>query len=209
MEYLDNIIELIILFTAGLISPGPDFALIVKYSLTHSRKTGLIASLGIACGAAIHVTYILIGVGELILNSSFGMQILSLVGGAYLSYIGFLSIKTKKKSISTEEFKEANDIPPLKAFTAGMLTCLLNPKAIFFITSILISVIDPKEGKEGLFIYGTILFVETFLWFSFVTFFLTNSKIREKARSVEIWISRITGSILLVFGMKLILEVII
>ncbi|MGV2432250.1 MAG UNVERIFIED_CONTAM: LysE family transporter [Rickettsiaceae bacterium] len=206
MIYLDNVIELILLFAAGLISPGPDFVLIIKYSLSYSKRTGLLASLGIATGALIHAVYILFGVGAIIAASPFLMQFMYIGGGAYLCYLGYSSVITKTKSISTESYEIKNDLKPSKAFFTGLLTCILNPKAIFFITAIMTSVIDPKDQDTTSLLYLFIIFLETLLWYSIVVYFLSLPKIRNKARSIEIWISKATGTILLIFGAKLILE---
>jgi threonine/homoserine/homoserine lactone efflux protein len=208
MEYLDNIIELILIFTAGLISPGPDFALIIKCALNNSRKTALLASLGIATGVLIHAFYILFGIGKLILNSSLGILTLSIVGGLYLSYLGLSGILADKVKKSENTIPKPRDMNPYKALFTGILTSLLNPKAIFFITSLLVSVVDIDDTSRPFLLYESILFLETLLWFSIVALFLSSPKIQTKARSIEVWISRVTGSILLVFGIKLICEAI-
>ena len=53
----------------SLISPGPDFLMVVQSSLRHSRRTAILVALGISCGEMIHVTYSLLGIGWMIAQS--------------------------------------------------------------------------------------------------------------------------------------------
>ena len=62
-EYLPSIVSLSGLVMISLISPGPDFAVVVKNSVVYSRKTALLTALGISLGILVHVTYILLGLG--------------------------------------------------------------------------------------------------------------------------------------------------
>jgi threonine/homoserine/homoserine lactone efflux protein len=42
-------------------SPGPDFALVLKQSLSHGRRVAVCTSLGIGTAILLHVTYSLLG----------------------------------------------------------------------------------------------------------------------------------------------------
>lgn len=206
MEQLDNILELVLLFAAGIVSPGPSLTLIIKYSLSYSRKSGILASLGIACGVLFHAIYISLGIGAILISSKVGMKMLYLFGGTYLAYIGYMSIRTTKKSISLESYDSLPDISSVKAFSAGFLACTLNPKAVLLTSAILTSIVDIEGEKNQYILYMAIMFLEAFIWYSIVTLFLSSQIIRTKARKIEILITRITGSILFLFGVKLIFE---
>ena len=39
----------------AVISPGPDFALVIRQSIQYNRKTAIISSIGIASGILIHI----------------------------------------------------------------------------------------------------------------------------------------------------------
>jgi threonine/homoserine/homoserine lactone efflux protein len=60
------LIDLTILQIVALISPGPDFAMVLRNSLIYSRKTALLTALGIAAGLLVHITYIGLGLGYVI-----------------------------------------------------------------------------------------------------------------------------------------------
>jgi threonine/homoserine/homoserine lactone efflux protein len=79
----------------------------------------------------------------------------------------------------------------------------LNPKAILFLTSLLTAVVRHDMPTSLLVAFGTIIFFQTFIWYSIVAVFLSGKKIREKVSSIEHWINRVTGVILLVIGVRL------
>lgn len=49
-EYLPALMTMAIVNLLGAMSPGPDFVLVTKNSLVHSRKAGIFTAIGIALG---------------------------------------------------------------------------------------------------------------------------------------------------------------
>ena len=68
-EYLPLITSVTFMLLLGLISPGPDFFMVIKQSLTYSRKTGIYTAIGLGAGVATHITYCLTGIALLISKS--------------------------------------------------------------------------------------------------------------------------------------------
>ena len=192
MIYLDSIFALIALFMAALISPGPDFALIIKSSLTYSRKTAILTALGIASGAIIHTSYILFGIGEMLTNNTHALRIFTYVGASYLIYIGYKGITAKARHDAIENLSHKHDISARAAFTIGFITCILNPKAILFLTSMFTAIVRPEMPVLLLIVFGIIIFLQTFIWYSIVAIFLSGKKIREKVSAIEHWINFIS-----------------
>ena len=50
-------------------SPGPDFAVVLRQTLSHGTRAGIWTSAGIASGIGLHVTYCLLGVALVIVNT--------------------------------------------------------------------------------------------------------------------------------------------
>ena len=205
MIHLDSILTLMTLMTAALISPGPDFALIVKNSLTYSRRSSILTAFGIAAADIVHVAYISFGVGELLINNEIAMRMFTYIGAGYLIYIGCQGLRAKSKNIVSENIDRKQDISGIVAFRSGFITCLLNPKAVLFLTSIFTVVITPDTHGLLFVIYGAIIFLQTWAWYVIVAIFLSGKKMREKVSSIEHWINRITGGILVILGVKLLL----
>ncbi len=203
LEYLPSTLSLSALVMISLISPGPDFAVIVKNSLIYSRKTALLTALGIALGIMIHVSYTLLGLGIIIRESAWLFLIIKYLGAGYLLYIGFKSLRAKNTALGLGDVHHKKDISALSAVGSGFLTNALNPKCMLFFISLFSLVIAPNTPPAILLLDGIIIFVETLAWFSFVAFCLSSKRTREKFNTVGHWIERITGAILMGLGAKL------
>jgi len=75
------------IFTMALASPGPDFVIAVRNSITFSRTAGILTAIGFAVGVGVHVTYTLFGLAAIIAQSVFLFNLIKYIGAAYLIYI--------------------------------------------------------------------------------------------------------------------------
>lgn len=85
---MTEIIAVAVITVLAVISPGADFAMVVRNSYLYGRTTGLLAAAGVAAGVLVHVTYTMLGVGLLIASSTVLFTAIKLAGAAYLVYIG-------------------------------------------------------------------------------------------------------------------------
>ncbi|HTO03146.1 MAG TPA: LysE family transporter, partial [Opitutus sp.] len=53
----------------AVMSPGPDFAVVLRQSLGYGRRIAIWTSVGIGTAILLHVTYSLLGIGLLITGS--------------------------------------------------------------------------------------------------------------------------------------------
>lgn len=93
--FLTQFLTVAVVHLFAVMSPGPDFAVVTKNSLLHSRKTGIYTSLGIALGISVHIAYSLLGIGLVISKSAVLFSIIKYLGAGYLVYIGYLSLRAK------------------------------------------------------------------------------------------------------------------
>ena len=207
LAYLPSILSLAGLNIVALISPGPDFAVVVKNSLIYSRKTALLTAFGIALGILIHVSYSLLGLGFVIKENAWLFLGVKYLGAGYLLYIGIASLRAKKKDLALDNIQHVHDISARSAIGSGFLTNALNPKCMLFFISLFSIVISTNTPSFIMLTYGIIIFVETLAWFSFVAFCLSGKRTREKFNAVGHWVERVTGGVLITLGAKLFLTV--
>jgi len=205
VPYLPSILSIALLVMVAVISPGPDFAIVVKNSLIYSRKTALLTALGVALGILVHVSYTLLGLGLLIANDPWLLSFVKYCGALYLLYIGYTGLKAKKTALVLGQVQPKPDISLLSAIRSGFLTNALNPKCMLFFIS-LFSIALPSSAPPFILItYALIIFIETLVWFSFIAFCLSGKRLREKFNAAGHWIERVTGSILILLGFRLFL----
>lgn len=202
MVYFDQFIIIAIAHILALMSPGPDFAIILKQSITYGRKKSIWTSFGISIGILVHVTYTILGVGLIISKSILIYTIIKYLAAIYLIYIGIKALRANSFKISNIKNEKKEEISSLKAFTTGFFTNALNPKATLFFLSLFTVIVDintPLYIQGG---YAIFFVVSTFIWFSFLSYILTGKKIREFFNSFGKFFDKAIGTILIALGIK-------
>lgn len=202
MEYLGLIGTVTIIHLLAVISPGPDFIVAVKNSLSYSRKTGIRTAVGFGAGIAVHIFYCLAGIAVIISKSIIVFSIIKFLGAGYLVYIGIRSLFSKSSKIKLGEHQKKEDISPLAAIKIGFLTNVLNPKATLLFLSLFTLVISPETPKVIMGIMGGIMIINTILWFSLVAIFLSQRKIRSAFERFQGIFNKTLGGLLILLGIK-------
>ncbi len=202
----------------AVISPGPDFAVVVKQSVSKGRKVGVFTATGVGTAILIHVSYSLLGIGLLIRNSAWLFNSLKYVAAVYLFYLGIKAVRSKQeraleietlieKPVKTGDSADSVrfEAPPSfwKAWCVGFLTNGLNPKATLFFFSLFAVVINPKTPVWIQVGYGIYMAVVTALWFVLVALLFGHTKVRIKFEQMGHWFDRIMGVALIGLGVKI------
>lgn len=204
MEYLALISSVVLIHLMAVMSPGPDFFMALRNSLTYSRKTGIYTAIGFGLGIGVHVVYCVFGLALIISKSIIVFNIIKFLGAGYIIYIGIMSLLSKGNKIEMNTNEHKADISSLKAIRIGFLTNVLNPKATLFFLSLFTFVIGPETPNHILVLLGVIMMVNTALWFSLVALFFTQKRIQKFYNQFQKIFNRIFGSILIVIGLKII-----
>ncbi|MBY7876820.1 LysE family translocator [Vibrio fluvialis] len=114
---------------ALLLLPGPDMLLIASSSLSYGRKVGVFASLGNATSGIILTMLAALGVSALIAMSPVALQILHLLGGAYLLKMGFDCMRANAEQAPE---LEGSQTMASTFYQRALVSNLLNPKALVF-----------------------------------------------------------------------------
>lgn len=202
LEYLPSIAALTVIQLLGVMSPGPDFAIVVRNSLIYTRKIGVVTAIGVSLGILVHLTYIFLGLGVVISKTAWLFALFKYLGAAYLMYIGIKGFLAKKQATNYDDTHLSQRISSLKAINTGFLTNVLNPKAMFFFLS-LISAFIPGKPTIIVAIYGVIIFTSTLLWFLFVAMCFSNTRLRSFFGDFQYLIERITGGFLILLAIKM------
>ena len=203
VEYVSQFITIVVVHLLAVASPGPDFAVVVKQSVTHGKVTALWTSLGVGTGIFLHVLYSLLGIGVVVSQSVVAFTIMKYLGAGYLVYLGWKALRTKPSS-SPLFSREAQQRPSAgKAYWTGFLTNGLNPKATLFFLSLFTVVISPDTPVLIQAFYGVYMAFATALWFSGISMVFGNSRVRNLFSKVGHWFERFMGGALLLLGIKL------
>ncbi len=184
------------------ISPGPDFAIVVKNCLSGKFKAGFLTSLGVSTALLVHVSYCLLGIGIVIAENPLIFNILKYGGAAYLIYLGIVMLKEKKKTSPEGDIEEAKT--PSKRgkgpFTSGFLCNLLNPKATLFVLSLFTQFFQPGMGIHEKIILGSLLPIVAFAWFVLLSYLITHRFLQKHFAKFQFIITKTMGVVLCSLG---------
>lgn len=186
-------------------SPGPDFAIVLRQSLAHGRRTALWTSVGVGTAIFLHVTYSLLGLGLLIRNSAVWFDTAKYLGAAYLAWLSLQALRAKPRTGTASDGDLAVEPPAARgAFMTGFLTNALNPKAGLFFIALFATVVSAHTPKLVQAAYGTWMALGTIAWFSLVSVAFTRRSVRERFLRHGHWIDRALGLVFLGFAASLV-----
>lgn len=187
-------------------SPGPDFAIVLRQSLAHGRRTAIWTSIGVGTANLLHVAYSLLGLGILIRSSELWFNGLKYAGAAYVAWLGVQALRAKPRAGDDDPALGAATAPrEHSAFLTGFLTNALNPKCGLFFISLFVLVVSPDTPKTIQALYGLWLVLATTAWFSLVSVIFTRREVRSRFLRQGHWIDRALGMVFLIFAASLLL----
>lgn len=189
----------------AVVSPGPDFAVVLRQSLSFGRRAGRWTSIGIGTAILIHVSYSLLGIGLLIRGSPTWFAALKYLGAAYMAWIGVQALRAKPGETRTGHVGgQLNPSPSATAsFLTGFMTNALNPKATLFFIALFATLINPVTPKSIQAGYGLWMAAATTAWFCLVSALVSRAGVRRGFEHYGHWINRALGLVLLGFALSL------
>jgi RhtB (resistance to homoserine/threonine) family protein len=185
-------------------SPGPDFAIVLRQSLSRGRTAAICTSLGVGTAILLHVTYSLLGLGLLIRGSEMWFNIVKYAGAAYIAWLGVQSLRAKPRMPESDySGRIESSTAGRRAFALGFLTNALNPKATLFFISLFVLVVSPRTPKAIQTVYGLWMAVVTAAWFCLVSVLFTQNDVRKAFLKHGHWIDRALGVVFLGFAASL------
>ncbi len=204
MNEISILITLASVHFIALMSPGPDFALIVQNTSHHGRKTGLTIAAGLSLGILIHSILSITGISYLVQQHPILFAVLQLLGGSYLLWLGIGALKSVYHHYRTPEIVTGKASRILhdqtKAFSKGLMTNLLNPKALVFFVSLMSSLVPVTMSVAGKTAAVFILWSLALFWFSLLAWMLSTQRLQRKLESAAIYIDGLCGVIFTLLG---------
>lgn len=204
---LGLVVTVVVAHLIALLSPGPDFILVVKSGIRNTTKNAIGVAFGIASANAIYIILCLIGVGAILASSIVVMTAIKVLGGLFLTYIAFMALKSKRKDYDfinqSIDRGNPNHSSFLKEFNTGFLSGILNPKNPIFYLSLFSLVLDNNVSiwlKIGL---GTWMTCLVFLWDAFIILVLSQEKVKRVFSKIAFYVDKLAGTILGLIGLKL------
>ncbi len=192
---------------AGL-SPGPNFAIVVKNSLVHSRRAGVWTAGGVTAGNLPHIIFGLLGVTVIVSRSVLLFNTLKWLGAAYLIYLGVRGILTKRHALADNPVNlgavaDRDALASRRAFWNSFLISVLNPKVALFYLVLFTQAVRPDTPAWAHGVYAVTVIGVTFGWHVLLALFASHTSVRDRFQAGMHWVERVTGVVLIALGVRL------
>lgn len=189
-----------------VISPGADFALVFRNSVSYGRVAGLYTGIGIGLGVTVHIVYSVLGISKILSHNELIFTVVQYAGAGYLIYLGVNGLINAKLVLLSQEGTGQNIKQLRKYIVQGFICNTLNPKTMLFFLSIFTQIISASDDESTLFAigYGAYLCLLHMVWFCLIALLVTSE---QKARLFLKYghiINRLCGVALVMFGGSLI-----
>jgi threonine/homoserine/homoserine lactone efflux protein len=195
---------------AGVLTiiPGLDTALVLRAAVTKGRRHAFATALGIGTGALLWGAMAAVGATAVLTASHVAYTALRIAGALYLIWMGVSMLRhsfARSSSLEAEPPEAGpSDSTLARSWTRGLATNLLNPKIGVFYMAMLPQFIpqDAPHLLMGLALAG-VHDAEGLVWFSALIFSAHLAGRWLRGGAAHRALDRITGSVLIGFGIKL------
>ncbi len=185
-----------------ILAPGQDMVLVISRGLTQGARAGIVTAAGVSTGLLGHTTLAAVGVGALLTAAEGLFMLVKLLGAAYLCYLG-LRLIFSNPTIDTQTPRPSNY---RKMFSQGALSNISNPKITVFYFAFLPQFISAETENPAayLLMLGIGFLILTLLIKVPIGYFagFASNWIRSRPGVIHM-LNRISGSVLIGFGIKL------
>ncbi|MEG0348210.1 MAG: LysE family translocator [Acinetobacter sp.] len=197
------LISYLIAITLLTLTPGLDTTLIIRTATIEGKVKAFQAALGINLGCIVWGIIVACGLGALLMTSDLAFNALKWMGAAYLTWLGFnLILKPRTQLAGLNESAATQNW-----FMKGLWGNLLNPKVGIFYISFLPQFI-PHTASPVVWTMGLVLIhvLIGFIWSIFLIVAMQSIAAYLKQPKFIQYMDRITGSIFILFALKLALS---
>lgn len=209
MENIYLVLTILFIHLLAVASPGPDFIVAVRNSLSFGRRAGVFTAIGFGLGICIHLLYCYFGIAILISQNPVIFSAIKIVGGIYLLYIAYQIFMHRNDLVNTENISEEvkeKKMTDKQAISSGFWTNALNPKATLFFLGLFSTAIPNNIDLKVLLVICFFLAFNTFLWFTFVAFVFTQEKSRKLFIKNAFYINIALATVLALLSLKILVS---
>ncbi len=194
------LIPYLVAITLLTLTPGLDTTLIIRTATLEGKAKAFQAALGINLGCIVWGIIVACGLGALLMTSDIAFNLLKWMGAIYLTWLGLnLLLKPRTQLADINETTVTQNW-----FIKGFWGNLLNPKVGIFYISFLPQFI-PQSSSPIIWTMGLVMIhvVIGLIWSIFLIAAMQSISSYLKRPKFIKYMDRITGSIFILFALKL------
>lgn len=192
--------------TLGMLSPGPDFFLVIKNAARYPRLAAMMTAFGVICGMATHMSYCVAGLAVVITTTPWLFNVLKYAGAVYLIWVGIQALLSHGGSKMNVSNLPQQQVSLKSAFVQGYLCNLLNPKATLFFLAVFTQVLQINSGLGEKLWYAGIIFGLSAVWWPVLVFLIQSGPVRRGLEKTQKVVDKLLGGMLIALGIKVALS---
>lgn len=191
--------------------PGPNSLYCLSVSAADGRRAGTQAMVGILLGDTILILATVLGAGTLLKLYPSVFDMIKLVGGAYLAYLGSRLLLGAYQTFNNRHAIAGKSFSPKQSaqqnyFYRALSLSLTNPKAILFLLSFFVQFVNPAYAYPFLTFFILALLLQM-VSFAYLTLLIFSGKVLAEKFGSRPWLiigSMVgVGCLFIWFGVKL------
>ncbi len=190
----------------GMLSPGPDFFLVIKNAARYPRLAAMMTAFGVICGVATHMSYCVAGLAVVITTTPWFFNVLKYAGAVYLIWVGIQALLSRGGSKMNVSNLPQQQVSLKSAFVQGYLCNLLNPKATLFFLAVFTQVLQINSGLGEKLWYAGIILGLSALWWPVLVFLIQSGPVRRGLEKTQKVVDKLLGGMLIALGIKVALS---
>lgn len=190
---------------AALLSPGPDFFLLIRTALTQGRRQADGCAWGIALANLGSMLLVLAVLGLLPAEGAGLWRVLQVAGGLYFAWMGARALASRR-DLSLPSGQQADAGQWLEGLRQGLLASSLNPKLPLFYAGLFGVLHDAAMPAWGLMLAIGWMTAVVLGWDLGLVRLLGHARWREWLQRRVRWLDRLCGALLLALGCWLLLQ---
>ncbi|MCT8350692.1 MULTISPECIES: LysE family translocator [Photorhabdus] len=199
---LETSLVVIIISTLGMLSPGPDFFLVVKNAIRYQRSAAMMTVAGLIAAITCHMAYCVAGLAIVITTTPWLFNLMKYAGAAYLIWIGINSLLSRGGNSILLDNQPRQIITFKKAFMQGFLCNLLNPKATLFFLAIFTQLLNINSGVNEKLWYASIIWGLSVIYWPLLVILIQSTPVRRRLAKAQKIIDKLLGIVLIGLGVK-------
>lgn len=194
------------IWTVAVLTPGPNFFLLLKIGLSGPRQIAAFAAAGTVAGTMCWGLAGWLGIGALFAAAPVVYMTLKVLGGLYLIWLGLKLLKRMWAPLQTIDVAPASELSPFGAWRLGFLTNLANPKSALFVASLFASAMTPSTPwLHGAAAVAAMTAIST-IWYGGLVMALGHPAVGRAYQRTRRTIDGAAGTIFVGLGLKLALS---
>ncbi len=185
----------------GAMTPGPSLAVVLKHTISGSRKNGVYTSVFHGLGVGVYAVLTVLGMAIIIKETPWLFNLIRYSGIAFLLWLSFKALTSS--ATSSEQVSNINKPTLQKSAYEGFMIAFLNPKlAIFFIALFSQFINEGSLWQEKVIMVITVGGFDI-IWYCLIALVFSQSNMIDKLKRNSNIIEKTTGVALLLLATKM------